>query len=394
MKLNRLVLLIFASFVFMKPVSASSDSCGLRISLLTVTPGEELYSVFGHSALRVMDSVSGTDIIYNFGTFDFSDPDFYSKFVRGKLLYSLSQETFQNFRYENEYFHRGLTEQVLSFNCQEKSLIQANLFVNMQEENRYYKYDFLKDNCTTRLRDIIFGTKSMSANNKFLVSKTTSTYRDYLHFYLDRAEMPWTKLGIDLLLGLNSDALMDVTESMFLPDYLLKGVGIAKWGNKSLVSEEEILLKDLQPKPERPPFWKTPLFLFSVISLIFIVLFNSRLNIDKFILAKLDFYLFLVIGIFGFILTFMWVGTDHLSFRYNINLIWAMPLHVIAAFLLVKGNTYIKKYFLIYSLILLMLLITIVVFPGMINISLFPIILLLSYRSWMIGKNDKKTLKQ
>jgi hypothetical protein len=394
MKLNKLVLLIFASFIFMKQVSASSDSCGLRISLLTVTPGEELYSVFGHSALRVVDSVSGTDIIYNFGTFDFSDPDFYSKFVRGKLLYSLSQETFQNFRYENEYFHRGITEQVLSFNCQEKSLIQANLFVNMQEENRYYKYDFLKDNCTTRLRDIIFGANSKSANNKFLVSKTTSTYRDYLHFYLDRAEMPWTQLGIDVLLGLNSDALMNVTESMFLPDYLLKGVGIAKWGDKSLVSEEKILLKDLQPKPTPPPFWKTPMFLFSVIAIIFIVFFNSKFKKATLILAKLDFYLFLIIGIFGVILTFMWVGTDHLSFRYNINLIWAMPLNVIAAFLLVKGNKNINKYFLVYSLILLLLLITIFVFPGMINTSVFPIILLLSYRSWMIGRNDKKKLKQ
>jgi hypothetical protein len=378
----------------MKQVSASSDSCGLRISLLTVTPGEELYSVFGHSALRVVDSVSGTDIIYNFGTFDFSDPNFYSKFVRGKLLYSLSQETFQNFRYENEYFHRGITEQVLSFNCQEKSLIQANLFVNMQEENRYYKYDFLKDNCTTRLRDIIFGANSMSANNKFLVSKTTSTYRDYLHFYLDRAEMPWTKLGIDMLLGLNSDAVMNVTESMFLPEYLQKGVGIAKWGNKSLVSEEKILLQDLQPKPVRPPFWITPMFLFSIISIIFIVLFNIKLKNATSILAKLDFYLFLIVGIFGVILSFMWLGTDHLSFRYNINLVWAMPLNVISTFVLVKGNKNIKKYFIIYSLVLLLLLITIVVLPGIINISVFPIILLLSYRSWIIGRNDKKTLKQ
>jgi len=306
----------------------------------------------------------------------------------------LSQETFQNFRYENEYFHRGITEQVLSFNCQEKSLIQANLFVNMQEENRYYKYDFLKDNCTTRLRDIIFGANSMSANNKFLVSKTTSTYRDYLHFYLDRAEMPWTKLGIDMLLGLNSDAVMDVTESMFLPEYLQKGVGIAKWGNKSLVSEEKILLKDLQPKPVSPPFWITPMFLFSIISIIFIVLFNIKLKNATSILAKLDFYLFLIVGIWGVILSFMWLGTDHLSFRYNINLVWAMPLNVISTFLLVKGNKNMKKYFLIYSLVLLLLLITIVVLPGIINISVFPIILLLSYRSWMIGRNDKKTLKQ
>ncbi len=394
MKMNKLILLIFTSVLFMKQASASSDSCGLRISLLTVTPGQELYSVFGHSALRVVDSASGTDIIYNFGTFDFNDPEFYSKFVRGKLLYSLSQETFQNFRYENEYFRRGITEQLLSFNCKEKTLIQANLFENMQEGNRYYKYDFLKDNCTTRLRDIIFSANSMNANNKFLVSKTTSTYRDYLHFYLNRAEMPWTKLGIDLLLGLDADQIMNVTESMFLPDYLQKGVGLAKWGDENLVSEEKVLLPDLQPKPLAPPFWQTPMFLFCVLSIIFIVLWNGKFIKSRAFLEKMDYYLFFVVGFLGIILSFMWGGTDHLSFRYNINLVWAMPLNIIAAFLLVKGNKNVKKYFLVYSLVLLLMITTFVVFPGMVNISTFPIIILLSYRSWMIGRNDKKTLKQ
>jgi hypothetical protein len=234
----------------------------------------------------------------------------------------------------------------------------------------------------------------MNANNKFLVSKTTSTYRDYLHFYLNRAEMPWTKLGIDLLLGLDADQIMNVTESMFLPDYLQKGVGLAKWGDKNLVSEEKVLLPDLQPKPLAPPFWQTPMFLFCVLSIIFIVLWNGKFIKSRAFLEKMDYYLFFVVGFLGIILSFMWGGTDHLSFRYNINLVWAMPLNIIAAFLLVKGNKNVKKYFLVYSLVLLLMITTFVVFPGMVNISTFPIIILLSYRSWMIGRNDKKTLKQ
>lgn len=392
--MNKLLILLFYSLLFFKQASASSDSCGLRISLLTVSPGQELYSVFGHSALRVVDSVSQTDIIYNFGTFDFNDPNFYSKFVRGKLLYSLSQETFQNFLYESEYFHRGVTEQVLSFSCTEKELIQSNLFENLQEENRYYKYDFLKDNCTTRLRDIIFNSTSKGSNNKFLVSKTTSTYRDYLHFYLNRAEMPWTKLGIDLLLGLDSDHNMSVFESMFLPDYLLKGVGIAKWGDKNLVSEEKILLIDVQPKPEKLPLWQTPMFLFSVISTFFLVLWMAKFKHSDLILNKVDFYLFLIVGIFGCVLSFMWFGTDHLSFRYNINLFWALPLHVIAAFYVNKENFFAKNYFLVYSIISILLIATMFLFPGKLNVALLPLIILLSYRSWMIGKNDKKKLNQ
>ena len=76
---------------------AQNDSAGLRISLLTCSPGAELYSTFGHSALRIVDSSSGTDIVYNFGVFDFYHPDFYLKFVRGKLLYYLDQQAFSDF---------------------------------------------------------------------------------------------------------------------------------------------------------------------------------------------------------------------------------------------------------------------------------------------------------
>jgi hypothetical protein len=231
----------------------SQDSCGLRISLLTCSPGAELYSVFGHNALRVVDSAAGTDIVYNYGTFDFDDPNFYTKFVRGKLMYFLSQQSFQNFKYEYEYFKRGIIEQVLSFDCTEKKAIQARLFDNMQENNRYYKYDFLKDNCTTRLRDIIFNSASLKKDSLRLSYSISSSYRNYLHAYLDRAKMPWTTLGIDLLLGFGADMKMSLYESMFLPDYLQKEVGQTNIGNKKLVSLENVLVEDLQPSSKSSP---------------------------------------------------------------------------------------------------------------------------------------------
>ena len=85
----------------------TTDSSGLRISLLTCSPGAELYSVFGHNALRITDSAAGTDVVYNFGTFDFNDPDFYTKFVRGKLNYFLSQETLNDFLYAYAILEEG-----------------------------------------------------------------------------------------------------------------------------------------------------------------------------------------------------------------------------------------------------------------------------------------------
>jgi hypothetical protein len=394
MKKVKHLLSVFALLFSMLQATASADSCGLRISLLTCTPGSELYSVFGHSALRIVDSTVGTDIVYNFGTFDFNDPSFYSKFVRGKLMYFLSQETFENFKYEYAYFKRGITEQVLSFNCAEKKLIQTKLFENMQEANRYYKYDFLKDNCTTRLRDLIFGAKSMVGNNKFFGSKTNSTYRDYLHNYLNRAAMPWTKLGIDLLLGFDAEHRMNVNESMFLPDYLQKGVSLARLGNKNLVSEEVILVDDLQPGPTNPPYWETPFFFFNAILVLFAVLGGIKNKKSEKLIAKLDIILFVIVGILGIVLMFMWLGTDHASFRDNLNLIWALPTNLLAAFFINAQHKWVKKYFLGYSVLTIGLGVLMISMPGSISISLIPLIILLSYRAWLIGRNDKKTLKQ
>ncbi|MGB4844981.1 MAG: DUF4105 domain-containing protein, partial [Ferruginibacter sp.] len=137
------------SFLIFNPVSAQ-DSSRLRISLLTCTPGEELYSTFGHSAYRVIDSTSLTDIVYNYGTFNFDDDGFYLKFVQGKLLYYVSAEYFTDFKYLYQSTNRGITEQVLNLSAAEKISMQRFLNNNLKEENKYYKYDFFFDNCTTR----------------------------------------------------------------------------------------------------------------------------------------------------------------------------------------------------------------------------------------------------
>ena len=134
--------------------SFAQDSCGIRISLLTCTPGTELYSTFGHSALRVVDSDNNTDLVFNYGTFEF-DSDFYQKFVKGKLLYFVSIDTLSYFLYEYEYYKRGITEQAINISCQEKQRMVDALFENAKEENKYYRYDFNYDNCTTRLRDML-----------------------------------------------------------------------------------------------------------------------------------------------------------------------------------------------------------------------------------------------
>ena len=152
--MKRLVLLFL--FPLLIPVISfgQNDSCSLRISLLTCAPGEELYSTFGHTALRVQDPSQGIDQVYNYGTFEFG-PDFYTKFIRGKLLYFLSVEEFGDFMYQYEAQSRSVQEQVLRLDCFEKQKLRSALQVNALEENKYYRYDFLFDNCTTRAGDMV-----------------------------------------------------------------------------------------------------------------------------------------------------------------------------------------------------------------------------------------------
>src|SRR5690606_35915179 len=132
------------------------DSCALNISLLTCAPGSELYSTFGHTAIRVQNTELGYDEVYNYGTFEFG-PDFYTKFIRGKLLYFLSVESFEDFIYQYEMESRSIQEQILLLDCGEKHRLLEALHQNAQPQNRYYRYDFLRDNCTTRARDMIRG---------------------------------------------------------------------------------------------------------------------------------------------------------------------------------------------------------------------------------------------
>lgn len=370
-------------------VAASQDSSRLQVSLITCSPGAELYSVFGHTALRIFDSTAGTDIVYNYGTFDFDDPDFYTKFVRGKLMYFLSQQSFPEFLYEYAYFKRGVKEQVLHFSEKEKKELQLFLFENLRDENRFYKYDFLYDNCATRLRDIIFRTNKANAFEPPPFGDQGSTFRDYLHNYLSRAEMQWTTLGIDLLLGIGADKKMSTAASMFLPDYLAQGAGLAMIGQGKLVEKEHVHLPDAQPTPVSLPFWQTPLFFFSFLS--FLVVLPSFLGSQKLKAFQLvmDKLIFLVSGSLGLILLFMWFGTDHLSFANNMNLFWAMPLNLVAAFAIGKAGKLWKIYFKTYAVLLLVLGVLLMLQPHLINVALYPFIAVLSFRAWLNARTEK-----
>jgi hypothetical protein len=131
----------------------SIQNTKLRFSLITCDAGDDLYTIWGHTAIRVTDSVQQTDIVYNFGSFDFSTPNFIAKFMRGDLNYFISSASYPNFLYEYQYFGRDVHEQELKLTPSEKVKWQQALQANMLPANKFYLYNFIRDNCTTRIKD-------------------------------------------------------------------------------------------------------------------------------------------------------------------------------------------------------------------------------------------------
>ncbi|MBS1513109.1 MAG: DUF4105 domain-containing protein [Bacteroidetes bacterium] len=353
----------------------AQDSSRLRISLLTCTPGDELYSTFGHSAIRVVDSNSVTDIVYNYGTFNFDDDGFYIKFARGKLLYFVSAAYFKDFLYEYQSTNRGITEQVLNLTANEKHAVQDFLNNNLKEENRYYQYDFFFDNCTTRLRDIIKKNLDSSFTQTPVMPKGT-TFRQAIHQYLDKNNKQWSKLGIDILLGRRCDSVMTPEQMQFLPDNLMKSLDTA--GHQYVLSSQN--LYPLPPAAESNTVF-TPFVVFCLLLVTISALsFIKRPFIKRFVLG-FDGMLFFLTGALGIILLLMWFYTDHSMTKKNFNILWAWPTNIIIAFFVNSSKNWVKRYFALTSIAWVMLLVGWFFLKQQLNVALIPLVLLMIYRS-------------
>ncbi|MBO9593027.1 MAG: DUF4105 domain-containing protein [Niabella sp.] len=335
-----LLLLLTASGVWAQADTAAGGNRQYRISMLTCGTGDELYSSFGHTAVRVIDSVNGTDIVYNYGTFDFNDPDFYTKFTMGKLLYFLDAEAFDRFLYSYTREGRRVTEQVLQLDPADTKRIRAFLETNLLPANRAYRYDFLFDNCATRVRDIFPATLDPSFHFGPVLDGKRRSYREVIDQYL--AKKPWQRLGIDMILGRPVDAPMNDLHAMFLPDYLYAGLQNARYRGKAFVTSQVLL----NGKKARPAFrMNTPLLVFSFVLLL--VLAVHVVPLLRRFRKAVGTVLLLMTGLIGVQLLFMWFFTNHQSCAYNWNVLWAMPLN---AFIIFTKNQRVKKYYFLFAI--------------------------------------------
>lgn len=357
------------------------DSCGFRISLLTCSPGEDLYSIFGHSAIRVKNPTQNIDMIFNYGTFDFDDPGFYSKFIRGKLLYFVSADHFQNFYYSYRAENRGIIEQGLQLNCDETMQLWTALQLNLREENRYYQYDFLFDNCSTRLRDIVDQNTGSALDFGPIVPTPHPTFRNLIHEYLERGGQYWSKLGIDMLLGNKIDRPVQNEEAMFLPDYLMKGFDSASRNGKALVEQKQVILqRDMNLQSSSG--WFRPIIATSILLVVFGALQFARSPRAAKILKVFDQVFFLALGLIGCLILFMWFGTDHAMCANNFNLVWAIPTHVVFSLFLNSGKAWVRGYARVMAVWYFLLFFGWALIPQDMNSAFVPIVVLAFIRAY------------
>jgi len=389
--LKKIVACFIITIVFLVaafPSSAQTDSCKLRISLLTCSPGEELYSTFGHTAIRVIDSTTGVDLAFNYGTFDIQDPNkFYADFTRGLMLYSLSVSTFTNFMPEYVVEQRGVIEQVLQLSCEEKHALFNALQENMQEQNRSYYYHFHTDNCTTRARDIVRKITAKDVAFKNILPAKIPTFRNLLHSYLDKGHEPWSKFGIDLLLGAPLDEKVNNETAMFLPDYLMMGFDSATVAGQPLVGEKRTILAPT--KPEESGSWFTPLVLFTTLWIFITLLSVVKPRWSGTFLRIFDISFFLLLGLLGLLLVVLWVIRVDTVCRDNYNLLWALPTHIIAAFFTSGKKAWARTYFKIVCIITLLTAATWFLLPQQLNTAVAPILGLILVRAYYLTKKKR-----
>lgn len=339
-------LLIISLQIQAKEVNLSNES---EVYLLTCSSGEELYSVFGHSAIRVKDDSLGIDLVFNYGTFDFDTPNFYGKFMNGDLNYMLSYTTFDRFIYSYKHDMRGVSCGKLDMTYEERDALWQLLLDNIKPQNKYYRYDFFFDNCATRIRDIIFKVKNIDIDR---YSKTSGrTYRDYLHALA--GETSWKSQGVDLVLGIKADRIASLYERAYIPLYL-----DSLFHEAGLVSAEIDLLSKKTNENSSIFDYFTPNVFSILLLLVSIFLFGIEYRRKKYYIV-FDILIFTSSVLVGLLLLYLGLLTKHTITEWNLNCLWASLLYIpILYFLIVKKiktNNYLHWMSFVNNLILLVL---------------------------------------
>ena len=333
-KMKKGLLYIVLTFI-LSVVNATAGAQSMRnpdsiqISLLTCSPGKEVWAQYGHTAIRYYDKESGEDLAINYGIFSLDQTYFIPRFVLGMTDYRMGVQPMDMFLAQYNYEGRGVVEQILNLSAEDKKVIYEALQENMKPENVVYRYNYFFDNCTTRARDML--VNHLHGKVVYPPAEEDATFRSMIHKWNNKYE--WSQFGEDLLLGVNADRKTTKSEQQFLPENLRNDFDKATYKGKPLVKETNVLL-DAETEVAEPTFPLSPLsiaLIFAAISLV-MMLFSYR---RQQVYWAWDLALMLTSGLMG-IIFFVMIFSQHPCVSLNFILLFFNPLPLLFLYSTIK----------------------------------------------------------
>lgn len=358
------LLLFLVQFSSFSQNSLLSDNA--TVSVFTCGKGDELYTVFGHTAIRIKDINNSIDVVYNYGAFDFRTENFYGKFVKGDLHYFIVASTYDDFIYEYQQDKREVIEQYLNFSKDKKQQLFDKLNASLYSDERSYTYKFIDRNCTTMVTEKINETIGNELIKK--VDDTSISYREVLYPYFK--DHFWYKLGINIIFGTKTDKN---AEKLFLPIELLHSLDKASINGKSIVYKKEVIVEGNDLK-ESFSFFNSIYFVSALLLLILVV--NK-----KYLLLS---YLF-ILGLLGLFFSLVGFYSFHKELLWNYNVLLFSPLYLFLPF--IKNHKWFRNLSLLSGILLLVYLIFMLNKPHLVLV--LPFIATTVFVLWKLNRTTK-----
>lgn len=382
--MKKYLLLLFLLLLLVPAKAQIKLSDEAQISILTAAPSDEaVFTLYGHTAVRVKDSLHKIDLVFNYGIFDFSKSNFIYRFTKGETDYKLAAYNFQHYIIEYQMRGSEVTEQVLNFTPDEINKIWNALYINVQPENCVYRYNFFFDNCATRPVAIV--EEQVDGKIKYNDPPKPQTFRDLIN-YCTRNNS-WLTFGCDLALGSPTDRVATPHEMMFLPVYLKEEFDKATIVNpdgteRKLVKSTTRLAEELTDDDQGEKEWFTPM-LCSMIIFLLVSLITYMEWKKKTYFRLVDCILFLLAGVAGTVLFFLCFISTHPCIWPNWSIVWLQPFDLVAVILFAvkKYGKAAYYYHFINFAALTLLLAGWYFIPQHLNIAFIPLVATLWLRS-------------
>lgn len=377
-----IVCLFNVSTLKASPFARSLDeSDTISVSLLTASPGKQIYEMFGHTGIRVHIPTKKFDFVYHYGLFSFEDPNFEYRFVKGETDYMIGVMHYHDFLTMYAIRGSGVRELPLKLTQKEARSLYNALNINMLPENQTYRYSFLFDNCATRPLEII--VRNLDGTFKFEPSTQHPTYRELIHECTKSDR--WLTLGLDILLDSEVDSELLLPDEPFLPHITEQIFIDGKVENSGVVRDLTDTPYEVLKPMEMPPFktifdYITPVMFASMMLVIILLLSIYELFTLRH-LRLLDTILFAVCGVLGVVIYFLLFFSEHPAVSANLNAMWLHPLWLLLIpFIWIRrGEKFLYCYHFINFAVLLLFFIAILFAQQVINSAsiLFVVILML-----------------